>query len=393
MVAAILREHGARVRPAVEDAAVALVVTVLALVPLGVPALELGGLKGHASGWAVVALSLAQTVPLLLRRRAPAVALVIIGAGFAAAQLLGADTGLAGLGVLVALYSCGRHQRRMRWQSVAVGTVAYALLALGLVAAGSPERPLDWVTFWVVLAAPWCAGAAVRTQRDRQEEHERLLARQAVADARTAIVRDLHDVVTHHVTAMVVQAESTVFATENLAADERSAALASIGVSGRAALQDLRALLDALDPAHLGGEPREAASVAGLVARLAATGYPITVEGAALADADAASAAVLHDVAREAVTNAMKHAPGMPVRLVLRAVEGGAAVELSVQNAVPGDALGSAVGGRGLSIMSERVSEAGGTFDAGPTADGTYRATACLPIPVGTRDAEEAPDA
>jgi signal transduction histidine kinase len=367
------------VRSSIADASIAAVLAVLALLPLGVPALELGELHKHVPDWAAVLLSLAQTVPLILRRRAPATALLIIGAGFAAAQLLGAATGLAGLGVLVALYSCGRHQRRRRWQTAVIGTAAYGALAIGLAALGSPERPVDWVTFWVVLAAPWCAGSALRVQRERQAEHERLLAQRAVADARSAIARDLHDVVTHHVTAMVVQAESAVFTTDHLAHDERSAALASIGSSGRAALQDLRSLLDTLDPAHLDGESREPASVASLVERIRASGYPITLE-AEHPELGVASAALLHDVARESVTNAMKHAPGAPVRLTLAMIENGSAVEFRVENALsPESSPADAGGGRGLAIMADRVAAVGGGFRAGPERDGTYRTTVRLP--------------
>ncbi|MFP3381442.1 hypothetical protein SB767_34550, partial [Bacillus sp. SIMBA_069] len=77
---------------------------VLAVAPLGVPALELGELAARTSAYSAFVLLLLQTLPLAIRRRAPAVALAVIGVAWGGAQLLGADTGLAGLGLLIALW-------------------------------------------------------------------------------------------------------------------------------------------------------------------------------------------------------------------------------------------------------------------------------------------------
>ncbi|MFP3463935.1 sensor histidine kinase [Leifsonia sp. SIMBA_070] len=369
-------------RPAAEDIALAVGLAVLAVAPLGVPALELGELAARTSAYSAFVLLLLQTLPLAIRRRAPAVALAVIGVAWGGAQLLGADTGLAGLGLLIALWSSGRYQSAHRRWTVAGGTLAYGLLAGLLVAAGSPERPVDWVTFWIVLAAPWCAGAVIREQRTRQSERERLLAAQAAADARSVIAADLHDVVAHHVTAMVVQAESTAFATDPLEHDERTVALESIGTLGRAALDDLRGLLDALDPGYDNGGVRPPASVQHLVARIRSTGYPITLDGADTLQFGPATTAVVHDVCREAVTNAMKHAPGAPVHIQLTAVSG-ARIELLIENPLPAVSHSprprpSGGGGRGLNIIERRVSAAGGSvrIERAPT----YRITALLPI-------------
>ena len=360
------------------NVAIAVALAGMALLPLGVRALELGYLPDRATPLATVLLTLAQTLPLVGRRRMPRTVLLLVGGSFAGAQLLGADTGLAGLGLFVALYSAGRYVRRRQvWLAGAAGA-AYAVLASMLAFAGSSERTVDWFTFGIVLAAPWAAAVVVRLRSDRRRLQERLDTARAVSDARAAIARDLHDVVTHHVTAMVLQAEATVFATNHLGHDDRSAALATIGGTGRSALQELRALLDALDPSTAEDDLRApaGADVATLVSRLRKTGYPVRFEqGPTLAPSPAASA-TLHDVAREALTNAMKHAPGIPVSCSLHGV--GGVLELVVSNGMPTVPAGAPSVGRGSHIMASRMREAGGTINS-RIDGGAYVVTARLP--------------
>ena len=360
------------------DVVIAIGLAGVALLPLGVRALELGYLTDRGTPLVAVLLTLAQTLPLLGRRRMPRTVLLLVGSGFAGTQLLGADTGLAGLGLFVALYSAGRYApRRQVWLAIATAA-AYAVLASTLAVAGSPERPLDWFTFGIVLAAPWAAGVLVRLRSDRRLLQERLDTARAVSDARAAIARDLHDVVTHHVTAMMLQAEATAFATEHLDHDDRSAALATIGGTGRSALQELRSLLDALDPSTAENDRRDPASadVAFLVGRLRETGYPVSFEqDMTLAPSPVASKA-LHDVAREALTNAMKHAPGLPVRCVLRGVDG--VLELIVSNPMSAVPAAARSDGRGSDIMATRMRDAGGTLDS-RIDDRTFIVTARLP--------------
>lgn len=377
----------------VQDVLLAVVGSSVALLPLGVPALVLGELDRPTPPAVRVLLVLLQTLPLAASRRAPVSALAVTGSAWALAQLLGADTGLAGLALLVVLSRVGRYDDGRRVRTVVVGTVAYGAVVAGLVALGASERPIDWVTFWIVLAAPWLAGAAARARRRRQVEHERVLAARAVSDARGAIARDLHDVVTHHVTAMIVQAESTVFATEHLPPDDRTVALTEVGESGRSALRELRTLLDALDPDRVEstgrlGTPSGPADVRSLVDRLRATGYPVSLrvqDGVRLAPR---ASTVVHDVAREAVTNAMRHAPGAAVVLRIDRDDEGAVptTVLTVENELPGGVAAAVAvprGGRGRGIMAERLAAVGGALRAGPHhADGgdwTWRTVARLP--------------
>jgi signal transduction histidine kinase len=365
------------------DVGVAVGLLLLALLPLGVPGLDLSELHGAVTGVSLAVLVLLQTLPLLLRRRLPGIVLFAVGTGFAVAQTAGADTGLAGLGVLVALYSCARFVRGSRVRAAVLVLAGYLVLVAVLVVRGSPERPVDWVTFVAVLAVPWCIGLVVRQQVEQQEGREREAAVTAVTEARAALARDLHDVVTHHVTAMVLQAESSVFASEGAPEDDKSIALTAIGSSGRAALTELRSLLDALAPSEPVREDRApvAVDLDGLVRRLAGTGYPVSMERADAVRLAPAVERVLHDVAREALTNAMKHAPGVPVRCTLQPElsDPVGVTRLVVENALAPHASTSSGSGRGTSIMGRRAEEAGGQLSAGVVNGATYRVVVMVP--------------
>lgn len=361
------------------DLAIAATLTAVSFLPLGIPALELSYLPNRAGPVLTVVLTLAQTIPIAARSRMPAMTLLIVGIGFACSQLLGADTGLAGLGLLMALYSVGRYSPDRQLWLAAAALFGYVILAVVLAGAGSPERMIDWVTFGAVLAAPWVAGTLVRIRVDRQRELEAAAAARAVSDARAAIAQDLHDVVTHHVTAMMIQAESTLFATEHLDTDDRSTALSTIGATGRSALRELRSLLDALDPVAT-GEDRHGlagADIGTLIRRLQETGYPVTFQQDPDLRLDPPESATLHDVAREALTNAMRHAPGASVDCTVRELAHG--VELVVSNRMPSATpVDPGGGGRGSAIMAERMREAGGTLQL-TVEDGRFVVTARIP--------------
>jgi signal transduction histidine kinase len=348
---------------------------VLSVLPLGVQGVALGELHHHAAPWVPPVLIVAQTLPLALRRIRPGVAFAIVGLAFSVAQLAGVGTGVAGLGLFVAIYSFAAYQRRHRLAADIAATVAYIVLAVALHAEGSPNRPIDWVTFFLVLATPWFIGQLVRRRLAEQASREALAAQRAVQDARNQLARDLHDIVTHHVTAIVVQAESAAYLDE---ADtrERAQTLDSISGSGRRALQELRSLLGALEQTTPRAETDASQAsapltpppgdVSALVHESQASGYPVAlVEIGSAAETTEAVAVTLYRVAQEALTNAMKHAPGEPVSMTLK--HDGGSIELTVVNALPSRDVG--VPGRGLTGMDERVALLGGHFEASAVDD------------------------
>lgn len=353
----------------------------VAALPIQLPGVELGELDRSPAPGLVLLLTGLQTLPLAARRTQPGVALGAVCLGFAAAQLLGADTGIAGLGLFVALYSAAARQRGRRLATAALVAAGYGCLAVALHLLGSTERLLDWITFAIVLAAPSFAGSLVRARLAGQAEREEEAAARAVADVRAQLARDLHDVVTHHVTGMIVQAESAAY----LAADDtatREDVLRAIGTSGRRALSDLRALLDVIDPiASETGSVRGPVPVdmAEIVTHLAAAGYPVTwAEDGAPRQIPPDIGVVLGRVVQEALTNCQKHAPGAPV--TVRVHHARDSVEVQVSNEVTTSS--TIRPGRGLRGMRDRLALVGGNVDVDTDVEGIL--TVAVHVPLGT---------
>lgn len=364
--------------PGVQDGALALGLFLIAVAPLGLPGTVLGALDGPDTGPQVVALQAAQALPLALRRSAPRLAAALVGAAFVLAELTGTSTGAATGALPIALYSVGVHGRRPRI-TAAVAAVAYVALALALLALGSPETPLGFATFAPVLALPGLIGRFVAVRQAGQAERVRAAEADAVRRERTLLARDLHDVVTHHVTAMVVQAESATY----LPVDDRAGrdeTLAGVGRTGRQALGELRELLGALDPAtpDSSSQPPVSAALDQIVAQLRAAGHDVELlrdipEPLLAPDA----AAALRRVAQEAATNVLKHAPRAPVRVEY--TREGAYAALRVSNPLGRMTAPAPESGRGLAGSAARVEQVGGSFQAGPTVDGQFVVEARLP--------------
>jgi signal transduction histidine kinase len=364
----------------VRDGVVGLVLLLLVLLPLGIPGVELGELHRSVAAWVTSVLAAGQTLPLALRRIRPSLTLLLVGGSFGASQLLGAEAGVAGLGTFVAIYSFAAYQRPRRLAYEVAFTVVYAALALVLHQEGSPNRLIDWVTFFCALLIPWFIGALVRSRIAEQAIREAQAAEIAVQDARNQLARDLHDIVTHHLTAMVVQAESVSYLDPADSA-ERERILATISDTGRSALRELRSLLGALEHSHAGAQvgsmppaPLDA-GIRNLVEDARARGYPVTItERGGPGELSDAVAVTLYRVAQEALTNAMKHAPGREMEVVLTHRRDG--VELSVVNPMGHGDRGTP--GRGLRGMAERVALVGGTLDTG-SREGRFCVRASLP--------------
>jgi signal transduction histidine kinase len=367
---------------AVRDGVGGLILFVLAILPLDLPGVALGELDHVVTGEVSVVLAAAQTLGLALRRVRPAIGLVVVGCGFAAGQLAGVDASIAGLGLFLAIYSVAAYQRSHQILIDVATVVGYIVLAVALHLEGSPERTLDWVTFLLVLSVPWFVGQLVRRRIAAQTGREQEAADRAVREAKNQLARDLHDIVTHHVTAMVVQADSAAYLDADDVA-ERAQTLDAIGATGRRALSELRSLLGALEhspPKSVDGSGAPttpvptSGDVASLVRENRATGYPVTlVESGPAVQLSESVAITLYRVAQEALTNAMKHAPGTPVEMVI--ATSATRVELTVTNRF--DEQLAALSGRGRRGMAERVRLLHGTFEAG-VIDGRFRVHASL---------------
>ncbi len=395
--------------PVVWDRWLAVAFTALAFVPeLSAISAELGDLPARPGGVFAVVLLLAQTLPLAVRSRRPAVCLTAVGLSFAVYEALGYPAQFGSVTVYIALYSAGAHQTRFRRATMVAATVAYAGLAIAVRVLGSPDGPAVFLVFYLPLAACWVLGSVVRRWQAEEAERRRLAAAAATAAERVRIARELHDVVTHHVTAMVVQSGAAQYG----APDQVSTALTSIGDTGRRALTELRSLLDVLDPVTVTAHETAAGTVRDLVEHARRGGQPVELiefgvlsgDGGDLAptcqpvgapgtgdqpaggDGPAVPAAVelaVYRVVQEGLTNAVKYAAGQPT--VVQVGYRGGRAEVEVTNVAPlvplsGSAKRALSGGRGLAGLRDRIGTLGGELTAGPEPDGRFRLRAVIPV-------------
>ncbi|WP_327004284.1 histidine kinase [Dactylosporangium sp. NBC_01737] len=373
----------------VRDLPLALLLAVASFVPayhgLGT---EVGALPTRPfDALAVVAIVL-QCFPLAVRRRWPSACLVLVFLGFALDQLRGYHT-LAGAGLVIALLSAGAYLERRRRTVAILLSGAYVVLAVVLDLVGGAERADGYLTFYLALVLVWAAGSWLRSTRAAETERRLRVAEETRTAERVRIARELHDVVTHHVTAMVVQTEAARYLTG--APDRLEETLNAVTDTGRRAIGDLRNLLDLLDPGHdVAARTPSLRELHTLVEQTRRAGQlvELTEDGTPSESAGSAEL-VAYRVVQEALTNALKHAHGSSTAVGVRYDEREITVEISTAGTGPEQALGGARprspggSGRGLVGLRERVNALGGEFDADREADGRFVVRAR--IPTGSR--------
>ncbi|HEX5404019.1 MAG TPA: sensor histidine kinase [Pseudonocardiaceae bacterium] len=348
-------------------------------------------------------------VPVVFRRRWPIpTAYVILFGGLL--QLLthgdiatGHPVRTSDLAIAVALYTLVVYTDRR--QSVIYAAVLVAGSVVDMV---WHIRALSEVVVLSIGAAAifgfaWALGEFVGARRAYHAELEarlRLLETErdqqatiAVAAERTRIARELHDVVAHAVSVMVVQADGAGYA---IAADPELAqtAVRTISATGREALMELRRLLDVLrseteDRAVRSPQP-DVSGLPELVERFRSVGLPVDL--ALRGDVAGLPAAVglgIYRIVQEAMTNALKHA-GFGAQATVRVERVGSLVEVEISNdggtdggvtaAGPARQLASVSGGNGLIGMRERAIVLGGTLTVGRAYGGGWRVRATFPV-------------
>ena len=261
---------------------------------------------------------------------------------------------------------------------LAAGLAGVALMAAGLQATGgSSFNPL----FEMITLGPWAAGRVVRSRRrlaeqiesrNRELEAERaLFALESVRYERARIARELHDIVAHCVSVIVVQAA----AGQRPAADRAAEALAVIADAAAEARTELGLLTRHLDGAAAPARIDE------LARRAAATGLTVRyLPSGDLSKLVPPASDAAYRIVQESLTNAIKHAPGAPVEVAVRGTATAVVIEVTSGPPGPGSSgLETSGGGSGVAGMRRRVASCGGTLDAGPTADGGWRVLARLP--------------
>jgi signal transduction histidine kinase len=333
--------------------------------------------------WVACPVALAQGTLLVWRRQAP------IAVALAAFGLLLAETA-AGVSlhtpvypillVMLFVYGAGSYAPWPRTLiGLAVPLVAmWASMALA-VAHGDNYTPVGDVIFVSVLVVtPWLVGRAMygRVQETRELA---IRADRAASDERARIARELHDVISHSVSVMVVQAGA---AEEVMKTDAERAVepLRAIQETGRQALVELTRLVGLLrdDSEELGLSPQPGLeALETLVGKVRDAGLPVElrIEGQPR-QVPLGVGLSAYRVVQEALTNALKHAGDARATVLLRYDPG--AVELEIADDGNGSGNGHG-GGHGLAGMRERVSVFGGEFAAGPRAGGGFLVEVRLP--------------
>jgi signal transduction histidine kinase len=352
---------------------------------------QLGGVPDRSFDAGAALAAALECLPLALRRRWPFLSFALVSLGFAVDQLRGYHL-VEGTALLFGLVSTGLHLQRRRRTSALLFTAAYVALAVALYRTGTGEPVSEFATFYLLLAFGWGTGAWLRAGRAAEAERRSRLAEDTRTAERTRIARELHDVVTHHVTAMVVQAEAARYLTA--APDRLDQALTAVTDTGRRAITDLRHLLDLLNPDH--GTGSDHGTVSDHEARTPAVGRLLTLveqtrragqpvefaeEGTPAASTGSADL-VAYRVVQEALTNALKYAHGS--RTSVQVQHGTKEITVEVSTDGSGSPTGSPGGsGRGLAGLRERVDVLGGDFTAHPRTGGGFVVRARIPAGSG----------
>jgi len=363
----------------VRDLPLALLLAALSFVPaFEGSGTQVGNLPARPfDALAVVAIALL-CLPLVVRRRWPAVCVALVAAGFIFDQLRSYHT-TATIALPIALISAGAHLEHHRHTAAVLLSAAYAPLVVGLERLGADEPPEEYVLFYLALVLTWGAGAWLRSTRAAEAERRRHIAEATRTAERTRIARELHDVVTHHVTAMVVQAEAARYLTA--APDRLDEALNAVTDTGRRAISDLRRLLDLLTPDHDADvRTPSTGDLRTLVEQTRQAGQPVEFsEEGEPAEVVGSAEFVAYRVVQESLTNALKYAYGS--RTSVRVGYGEKEILVEVGTDGSGSRSGSPGGsGRGLAGLRERVEALGGEFSAGHQADGGFAVRARIPV-------------
>ena len=336
----------------------------------------------HPGAATLVAAALT-ALPLAVRRLYPITAwLVIVAAIFALRHDHLPPVAFAT--AVFAAYSAVVHSR---YRNLAIGAVLVITLAATATFADTLPRFPGRLTALFAIIPAVAAGLGIRELRRRlndsaarlrraTEEHE-AATRRALEAERARIAGELHDVVTHNVSVMVVQAGAarTVLASSPAEAEE---ALLAVEAGGRTAMAELRSLLGLLSPSddEVALRPQPGLNeLETLIGRVSAAGLPVQlqVSGTPRRLAPGADLAA-YRVVQEALTNVLRHADRAATSVIIRWEE-----QLVITVSDNGCGANGGVPGRGLLGLRERLSLYGGQLDAGPRPGGGWQVRAIMP--------------
>jgi signal transduction histidine kinase len=349
-----------------------------------------------------IALVLLQTLPLVLRRRAPFTVFAVVAAAAGVQGVLGLRGPLlAFLALNLALYSLAVYgDRRLAIGGAAVWASLLTVRLGYVIVTRWPQVTIsglsDVVDDYVLLAAAWTLGEGVRQRRvhaaeledraARLEREREEKARQAVIQERLRIARELHDVVAHSLSVIGIQAGAARLV---LDADPHPTgvreAVAAIEATANHAMAEMRralGILRATDGSGAALAPLPGlGQLPALLDQLRSAGLPVdlTVTGTPRPVATSIDLS-LYRIVQEALTNALKHARATRAEVVVGYGAHDIMVEVTDDGRGPPPSAARSQGA-GTIGMRERVALFGGELQVGPRAQGGYAVRVCLPIP------------
>ena len=351
---------------------------------------------GHHATGTLVLLAFVVSAPLVLRTRYPlsawavsAAALIFTSLVIPPGSLGGTDVPLVGTFV----YGLCLYAVTVRCKPrIVVAATAVTVAWVAFIDPGSIPQAL------FLIAVPILIGVVVRVRRsgERQleEQERRHSGERALLEERQRIARELHDVVAHHMSVIAIQAEAAPYKTAD-PPPELVESFGEIRASALAGLAELRRVLGVLRTSGQDTAPQpgladldallDSARSGGVSVTVTCSGNPVPLpEGVDLS---------AYRIVQEALSNAMRHAPGSHVQVHVAYRPDSLALEVcnDAASAVPilaGIGDRAAGGGHGLVGMRERATMLSGSLEAGPTEDGGFQVTAVLPV---SPPEEEAP--
>ncbi|GLZ06349.1 hypothetical protein Acsp03_38150 [Actinomadura sp. NBRC 104412] len=357
--------------------------------------LSLGYFTGPAFGLrmsAFVLITAALLLPLVFRRTYPRTVFAVVSLVSFVQVLLVSVPVVANVAVLMGLYTVAAGPS-FRWglAALTVGQLG-AVLATFRFVSGERDRLSNLIAISAIVAGVWLLGLHMRTRRAylrSVEERAARLERErdtevqiAMAAERARIARELHDVVAHNVSVIVVQADGASYAIDTDTARAR-AALEAISATGRQALAEMRRMLGVLRESDDAGSYTPQPGVAqltDLVEQIRASGLPLefAVEGVPLEMSQGRQLTIFR-IVQEALTNTLKHAgPRATARVLLH--YGDDAIEVRVTDDGRGAAAPDDGSGHGLLGMRERAAVYGGEVRARPRVGGGFEVIARIPV-------------
>ena len=362
--------------------------------------------QGQAESYAAIPVGISLCLVVALRRRTPNKMLLLAVAAGIVQVVAGVPPYPGNFAFLVIIFTVASHSVRWASRLALVGAITAPIIAevrwptprqdLGAAAVGSLFMTITFVLAWVL-------GDSLRTRKayyrqleeraTRLEKEREAQAKVAVAAERARIARELHDVVAHNVSVMVVQADGAAYVLDT-APDRARQALETVSGTGRQALGEMRRLLGVLRTGEGTGKESDGEylpqpgveQLTELVEQAAATGLTVNfrVEGTPR-PLPSSIELTAYRVVQEALTNTRKHGGpevGATVLLnygnedlTLLAEDDGRGARHELYESGGADGLG-----HGLIGMRERVGMVGGRLEAGPRHGGGFRITAVLPL-------------